>query len=119
MKKKVLTEEIIRIQKMMGVPTKLIMEAGPGGAIAEKGAKELWATIEKLFTRELERGTEEGLEKTLERLESVVGRENVEALERIIKGTEKLETKKTNIIDTIVKIKFFSILIFFPPNIYY
>ena len=50
MKKKVLTEEIIRIQKMMGVPTKLIMEAGPGGPYAEKGAKELWATIEKLFT---------------------------------------------------------------------
>jgi head-tail adaptor len=105
MKKKILTEEIIRIQKMMGVSPKLIMEAGPGGPIAEKGAKELWATIEKLFTREAERGTEEGLEKTLERLESVVGRENVEALDRIIKGTERLEVKQSSIIDYLAKNK--------------
>ena len=99
MKNEILTEEIIRIQEIMGIPTNLIMEATPNVAFAEKSAKELWATIERIFGKELEQGTEKGLENTIKRLELAVGKENVEELERIIKGSDNFKTKKTNIIN--------------------
>ena len=99
MKKQRLKEELIRIQEMMGVSPKLIMEAGPVNPIVEKGAKQLWKTLEELFTGTIERGTEKSLEKTLEQLERVVGKENVAALKLISKGTEDIVTKNAKIID--------------------
>ena len=62
MKKQILIEELARIQQMMGVPLKLIMEAGVPGM--EKSAKQLWKTLEELFSGTIEKGTEESLEKT-------------------------------------------------------
>jgi hypothetical protein len=99
MKSQRLNEELIRIQEMMGVSPKLIMEAGPVNPIIEKGAKQLWKTLEELFSGTIERGTEKSLEETLEQLERVVGKENVEALKLISKGTENVATKNAKIID--------------------
>jgi hypothetical protein len=95
MKKQILIEELARIQQMMGVPLKLIMEAGIPGM--EKSAKQLWKTLEELFSGTIEKGTEESLEKTLEQLERVVGRDNVESLRLISKGTEDIATKNAKI----------------------
>ena len=103
MKNKILTEEIIRIQKIMGVPTNLIMEAAPNIPFAEKGAKELWATIERIFTKEGEELTDQGLKNTIRRLKNVVGEESVEDIEKIMNGGDNLRTKKTNIIDSLSK----------------
>lgn len=99
MKKQRLNEELIRIQEMMGVSPKLIMEAGPVNPIVEKGAKQLWKTLEELFTGTIERGTEKSLEKTLEQLERVVGEENVAALKLISKGVEDVATKNAKIVN--------------------
>jgi hypothetical protein len=99
MKKLTLLEQLDRIQQMMGVPQKLIIEAAPPpvNPIIEKGAKQLWKTIEELFSGTIEKGTEESLEKVLEELESVVGKENVEALKLISKGAEDVATKNVKI----------------------
>ena len=98
MKKIPLLEQLNRIQQMMGVPQKLIMEQ-PVNFIVEKGAKQLWKTLEELFTGTFEKGTEKSLEKTLEQLERVAGKENVEALKLISKGAEDVATKNVKIID--------------------
>jgi hypothetical protein len=98
MKKIPLLEQLNRIQQMMGVPQKLIMEQ-PVNFIVEKGAKQLWKTLEELFTGTFEKGTEKSLEKTLEQLERVAGKENVEALKLISKGAEDVATKNAKIID--------------------
>jgi hypothetical protein len=104
MKNKILTEEIIRIQKIMGVSTNLIMEASPNTTVfAEKGAKELWATIERIFTKEGEELTDQGLKNTIRRLKDVVGKESVEDIEKIMNGSDNLRTKKTNIINSLSK----------------
>ena len=98
MKKLTLIEQLDRIQQMMGVPQKLIMEQ-PANFVVEKGAKQLWKTLEELFTGTIERGTEKSLEKTLEQLENVVGRENVAALKLISKGAEDVATKNIKIVE--------------------
>jgi hypothetical protein len=98
MKKLTLIEQLDRIQQMMGVPQKLIMEQ-PANFIVEKGAKQLWKTLEELFTGTIEKGTEKSLEKTLEKLENVVGRENVAALKLISKGAEDVAAKNTKIVE--------------------
>jgi hypothetical protein len=83
---------------MMGVPQKLIMEANVSPVI-EKGAKQLWNTIEELFSGGIERGTTKSLEKILTNLELAVGKNNVEALELISKGAEDVATKNTKIVE--------------------
>lgn len=99
MKKITLSEQLNRIQQMMGVSPKLIMEAGPVNPIMEKGAKQLWKTLEELFSGTIEKGTEKSLEKTLEELSNVAGKENVAALKLISKGTENVATKNSKIIN--------------------
>jgi hypothetical protein len=98
MKKLTLIEQLDRIQQMMGVPQKLIMEQ-PVNFIVEKGAKQLWKTLEELFSGTIERGTEKSLEKTLEELTTVVGKENVASLKLISKGVEDVATKNAKIVN--------------------
>jgi len=99
MKKITLLEQLNRIQQMMGVSPKLIMEAGTVNPIIEKGAKQLWKTLEELFSGTIEKGTEKSLEKTLEELSNVAGKENVTALKLISKGAGDIATKNAKIID--------------------
>jgi hypothetical protein len=98
MKKLTLLEQLDRIQQMMGVPQKLIMEQ-PVNFIVEKGAKQLWKTLEELFSGTIERGTEKSLEKTLEELANVAGKENVAALKLISNGIENVATKNAKIVN--------------------